>query len=265
MKHATSLAFALCVALSSTANARECDSKRLMKSKNHSSPSEPNLVDTADNAGTFKTLLAAVKAAGLVEALTSDKKLTVFAPTDAAFAKLPEGTIQSLLKPQNKDQLIKILTYHVIPGEVAFKDAVGLEQATALNKLDLTVNVKEGALFLNESRVINNDIQTSNGIIHVIDTVLLPPEDHHASPVKHVIISAIEKGAPLYNHGQHGACADIYELTAEALLLLPDTQLKDAQRNMLQKSLAKSQVSRSDRTRAWTMRLALNNVIASIH
>ena len=264
MNHAISFVAALSIALASTAHARDCESKRLMKSKAQSTSAGPDIVDTAVKAGSFKTLVAAVKAAGLVDALKSKEKLTVFAPTDEAFAKLPAGTIDSLLKPENKDQLIRILTYHVVPGEVAFKDAVGLEQATALNKLALDVSVKEGSLFLNQSRVINNDIQTSNGIIHVIDTVLLPPEKESSS-VKHVIISAIERGAPLYNHGQHGACADIYELTAEALLLLPDTQLQEAQRDTLQESLAKSQVSRSDRTRAWTMRIALNKVMASVH
>jgi uncharacterized surface protein with fasciclin (FAS1) repeats len=137
-----------------------------------------DIVDTAVSAGTFNTLVAAVKAAGLVDALKAEGPLTVFAPTDEAFAKLPEGTVESLLKPENKDKLVDILTYHVVSGKVMAETAVTLDKATALNKKDIALSVKSEALYLNgKAKVVKADIETSNGVIHVIDTVILPPSD----------------------------------------------------------------------------------------
>jgi uncharacterized surface protein with fasciclin (FAS1) repeats len=135
-----------------------------------------DIVDTAVAAGSFKTLVAAVKAAGLVEALKAEGPLTVFAPTDEAFAKLPAGTVETLLKPENKDKLIDILTYHVVSGNVPSKTAVTLDKATALNKKEIKLAVKEGSLTLNDTaKVAKADIECSNGVIHVIDTVIMPP------------------------------------------------------------------------------------------
>lgn len=135
---------------------------------------EKDIVDTAVAAGSFKTLAAALGAGGLVDALKGDGPFTVFAPTDEAFAKLPEGTVETLLKPENKDQLVDILTYHVVSGKVPSKVAVTLTEATALNKKMLALKVKDGSLFLNSSKVVTADIECSNGVIHVIDEVLLP-------------------------------------------------------------------------------------------
>ena len=137
-----------------------------------------DIVDTAVAAGSFKTLVAAVKAAGLVDALKADGPLTVFAPTDEAFAKLPAGTVEMLLKPENKEKLVSILTYHVVSGKVPSKTAVTLEKATALNKKDIKLAVKDGSLTLNGSaKVVTADIECSNGVIHVIDTVIMPPTE----------------------------------------------------------------------------------------
>ncbi|TDR22568.1 fasciclin domain-containing protein [Marinicella litoralis] len=135
-----------------------------------------DIVDTAVAAGSFNTLVAAVKAAGLVETLKGEGPFTVFAPTDAAFAKLPAGTIENLLKPENKDQLAAILTYHVVSGKVKAKDVVKLTSATTVQGSDVAIMVKDGAVVLNgNSNVVTTDIATSNGVIHVIDTVILPP------------------------------------------------------------------------------------------
>ncbi len=142
----------------------------------HQKAAGPDLVDTAVAAGDFNTLVAAVKAAGLVEALKGDGPLTVFAPTDEAFAKIPAETIQSLLLPENKDQLTKILTYHVIPGRVLAKDVVGLRSAKTLQGGEVAIGVAAGRVFLNNAQVVKTDIETSNGVIHVIDTVLMPAE-----------------------------------------------------------------------------------------
>jgi len=134
------------------------------------------IVETAVAAGSFKTLAAALGAAGLVETLNGEGPFTVFAPTDEAFAKLPEGTVEDLLKPENKDKLISILTYHVVAGKVMAEVAVTLDKATALNKADITLAVKDKVLTLNDSaKVVTADIDCSNGVIHVIDTVILPP------------------------------------------------------------------------------------------
>ncbi len=136
-----------------------------------------DIVDTAVAAGSFKTLVAAVKAAGLVETLKGPGPFTVFAPTDEAFAKLPAGTVETLLKPENKAKLVDILTYHVVAGNVPAAEAMKLKEATALNKKTITLEVKDGALYLNKSKVTTADVATSNGTIHIIDTVLMPPAD----------------------------------------------------------------------------------------
>jgi len=135
-----------------------------------------DIVDTAVANGSFKTLAAALEAAGLVDALKGDGPFTVFAPTDEAFAKLPEGTVETLLKPENKDQLIDILTYHVVSGNIPSKTAVTLDKATALNTKVIALEVKDGALTLNsDSKVALADVEATNGVIHVIDTVIFPP------------------------------------------------------------------------------------------
>jgi uncharacterized surface protein with fasciclin (FAS1) repeats len=134
-----------------------------------------DIVDTAVAAGQFGTLAAALQAGGLVETLKGDGPFTVFAPTDAAFAKLPEGTVETLLKPENKDQLVNILTYHVVSGKVDAATVTGLDSATALNGGTLNVMVHDdGSVMINNANVVSADVEASNGIIHVVDTVLLP-------------------------------------------------------------------------------------------
>ena len=133
-----------------------------------------DIVDIAVGAGQFNTLAAALDAAGLVDTLKSDGPFTVFAPTDAAFAKLPEGTVQSLLLPENKDKLIAILTYHVVPGNVMASDVVNLNAATTVNGGDVAIEVVDGNVMVDNATVVKTDIKASNGVIHVIDSVILP-------------------------------------------------------------------------------------------
>ncbi len=130
------------------------------------------IVDTAVSAGSFTTLVAAVKAAGLVETLMSEGPFTVFAPTDDAFAKLPAGTVEALLA--DPDQLRQILLYHVVPGKVSSTEVVKLTSATTAQGSDVKISVSKGAVKVNDATVTATDIQTSNGLIHVIDTVILP-------------------------------------------------------------------------------------------
>ena len=134
---------------------------------------EKDIVDTAAGSGDFSTLVAAVEAAGLVDTLKGDGPFTIFAPTDAAFAALPEGTVESLLQPENRDQLIAILTYHVVPGKVMSSDLSDGMEAKTVQGSDLTVHLGDGVK-INEATVTQPDIQTSNGVIHVVDTVILP-------------------------------------------------------------------------------------------
>jgi uncharacterized surface protein with fasciclin (FAS1) repeats len=138
-------------------------------------PSDANIPAVADKAGTFKTLLAAAKAAGLVDALSGNQDLTVFAPTDEAFAKLPKGTVEDLLKPENKDKLAGILKYHVVEGRVYSEDALAAKAAKTLQGASVKISVKDGAAFVDGAKIITTDIDASNGVIHVIDSVILPP------------------------------------------------------------------------------------------
>ena len=135
---------------------------------------EKDIVDTAVGAGDFTTLVAAVKAAGLVETLKSEGPFTVFAPTDAAFAKLPAGTVESLLKPENKEKLVAILTYHVVPGKVMAADVVKLTEAKTVQGKSAKVKVDGGTVMIDGAKVVKTDIHCTNGVINVIDAVILP-------------------------------------------------------------------------------------------
>ena len=132
-----------------------------------------DLVSVASGADNFKTLVAAVKAAGLVETLQGKGPLTVFAPTDAAFAKLPAGTVESLLKPENRDKLVAILTYHVVPSKVLAADAKTMEAKTVQGQ-SVKLVVSEAGVTVDNAKVLKTDVRAENGVIHVIDTVLLP-------------------------------------------------------------------------------------------
>ena len=134
-----------------------------------------DIVDTAVGAGTFNTLAAALTAADLVEVLKSEGPFTVFAPTDEAFAKLPEGTVESLLLPENKEQLVAILTYHVVAGSVTSDQVVTLDAAATVNGASVSITTSDAGVMVDDANVTAVDILASNGVIHVIDSVILPP------------------------------------------------------------------------------------------
>jgi len=138
--------------------------------------SNQDIVDTAVGAGQFKTLTAALKAADLVATLKGPGPFTVFAPTDEAFAKLPAGTVENLLKPENKAKLTAILTYHVVPGVVKAEQVSKLDQAKTVNGAMVKITTKGGKVTINDATVVKADTAASNGVIHVIDKVILPPE-----------------------------------------------------------------------------------------
>jgi uncharacterized surface protein with fasciclin (FAS1) repeats len=135
-----------------------------------------DIVDTAVAAGTFNTLATGLQAAGLVDTLKGTGPFTVFAPTDDAFSKLPPGTVESLLKPENREKLKAILLYHVVAGDVTAAQAMRMSSAKTVNGQDLKLTVSGGTVMVNDARVIKADISASNGVIHVIDTVLLPKD-----------------------------------------------------------------------------------------
>ena len=137
---------------------------------------EKDIVDTAVAAGDFKTLATALDAAGLVSTLKGEGPFTVFAPTDEAFAKLPAATLKNLLKPENKQQLVAILTYHVVPGKIEAAKVVKLDEAKSVSGKMIDIEVKGDTAMVNDAKVIKTDIPASNGIIHVIDTVIMPPK-----------------------------------------------------------------------------------------
>jgi uncharacterized surface protein with fasciclin (FAS1) repeats len=139
-----------------------------------SAAAKADIVDTAVAAGKFNTLATALKAAGLVETLKSDGPFTVFAPTDEAFAKLPAGTVENLLKPENKEQLIAVLTYHVVPAKALAKDVTSMSSAKTVNGKELALKTDGGKVMVNNATVVKADVEATNGVIHVIDTVLLP-------------------------------------------------------------------------------------------
>ena len=233
---------------------------------------EKDIVDTAVAAGSFKTLVAALKAAGLVETLKGDGPFTVFAPTDEAFAKLPKGKVESLLKAENKDKLTDILTYHVVSGKVPAKVAVTLKSATALNMQDIKVKNRKEGLFLNKSKVIKTDIMSSNGIIHVIDSVLMPPSKAkkesaalNRGDAMKLLHATIEKGVPLYNGGHHRACASVYESTARALAAMPSAAVSKRERRMLVSALAEAEKSHCMTTNAWTYRGVFDRMLLATH
>jgi transforming growth factor-beta-induced protein len=133
-----------------------------------------DIVDTAVSAGDFNTLVAAVQAADLVDTLKGEGPFTVFAPTDAAFAKLPAGTLEALLKPENKEKLQAILLYHVVPGKVMAAEVVGMNSSKTAGGQSVSISQKDGGVYVDNAKVVKTDIVCSNGVIHVIDTVIMP-------------------------------------------------------------------------------------------
>ena len=168
MKNNRIIALATLMAATITLSFTQASDKAAAKA-----PAKEDIIAVASGAGSFKTLVAAVKAAGLVETLQGSGPFTVFAPTDEAFAKLPEGTVADLLKPENKAKLVGILTYHVVPGKVMAAD-VKTMKAKTVNGQELDIKAADGKVTINDAKVIKTDISASNGVIHVIDSVVLP-------------------------------------------------------------------------------------------
>ena len=222
-----------------------------------------DIVDTAIGAGNFETLVTAVKTAGLVDTLKGEGPYTVFAPTDEAFAKLPKDTIDSLLKPENKKMLTEILTYHVIPGKVKAKKAAKLDSAKTVNGSEITINPKDESLMINNALVIKADIKTSNGIIHVIDTVLIPSSKSTVAKTNHIIMHAIHKGVPIFNSGHHSQTAFIYMDAGNQILDQCPSSTCPASMSTIKTAMQKASSTGCPTSQAWIMRNAFDEVLAA--
>ena len=222
-----------------------------------------DIVDTAVEAGSFKTLVAAVKAAGLVETLKGDGPFTVFAPTDEAFAKLPSGTIDSLLKPENKEKLVSILTYHVVPGKVKAKKAAKLDSAKTVNGTEISIAPSGKTLSINDSKVVKADIKTTNGIIHVIDAVLIPEPKKLSSNTNNIIKQAINKGVPMFNSGHHSQTAVLYMNAANEILGQCASSASPSSMQVIKSAMHKASAESCPTSQAWIMRHAFDQVLAS--
>jgi uncharacterized surface protein with fasciclin (FAS1) repeats len=241
---------------------------------------ERDIVETAVAAGSFETLAAALDAAGLVATLRGDGPFTVFAPTDAAFARLPEGTVESLLRPENRDRLTAILTYHVVPGRVTAEEVVRLDRAATVNGAEVRIRTRDGGVQVDDADVVTTDVFASNGVIHVIDEVLLPPEargeDDRDGAVRMALRSArgpgeareilhlaIARGVPLFNRGQVAGTVGIYEVAAAAVLAA-DFGLEGTVREALREGLREGRRTHGLRERAWVYRGALDRALDAL-
>ena len=212
--------------------AKQCPAQQMTTVSTTAPVQELDIVDTAVGAGSFNTLVAAVKAAGLVDTLKGDGPFTVFAPTDEAFKKLPPGTVENLLKPENLEQLQAILTYHVVSGDVLAADVVKLDSATTVEGQDVAIKVDGGIVMVNGAKVLKTDIKCKNGVIHVIDSVLLPPTqkdivDTAASAGNFTTLLAAAKAAGLVDTLKSDGPFTVFAPTDEAFGKIPVETLQE--------------------------------------
>lgn len=231
----------------------------------HPGETRANIVETAAETGQFGTLIAAAKAAGLAGALTGDGPLTVFAPTDEAFDALPAGTVETLLRPENKDRLARILKYHVVPGRVGSDRLADGASVETLAGERAGFQATEGGFAIEGARITATDIEASNGIVHVIDRVILPPErtiEVSRLGPDELIRMAIDTGAPMFNHGNPEATAALYTITAQSLVSF--ARLTGAQERRLARGIMDARAAGSPAKAAWALRYALDDVADSL-
>ncbi len=242
----------------------------LVMASTHLSAAEArkDVIITVKDAGSFKTLIKALDAAGLTETLKGPGPFTIFAPTDAAFDKLPEGKLDSLLKPENRNELVAILNYHVVPGRLNVAKVSDMPRLRTLQGSDLMVVSRGKGVTVGGARITETDVMAGNGVIHVIDTVLTParPRTTHGSApeARRMIATAIEKGGPMYTNGNYEKCAAVYEKACRSLLKdFPDA-LNEGARKRLRNSMTESRAEQDPRKRAWILRQALDDVHTSL-
>jgi uncharacterized surface protein with fasciclin (FAS1) repeats len=222
-------------------------------------PADKTIPETAAAAGKFGTLLAAAKAAGLAEVLGGDGPFTVFAPTDEAFSKLPDGTVASLLEPGNKQKLVNILKYHVVAGRVYSEDALAAKSAKTLEGSVVTVSVNNQGAMINDAKLVATDVDASNGVIHIIDSVLMPPAK--TSDARRVLQDAVAQGSALYNSGHHAACADLYQQTLTGLM---SAKVGDSLQQHMSSVISSAGGQHCDTQRAWTLRRGIDQMYTQL-
>ena len=243
-------------------------------------PEERTLDEVAADAGSFGTLIAAANAAGLVDTLRGDGPLTVFAPTEDAFGALPKGTIDSLLQSENRSKLAEILKYHVVSGRVYSDQALKLSSAPTVQGGAVPITRTESGALVGDARLVDTDIEAANGVIHIIDRVLLPSSGASPGPpstvtaarpamggreeAKRALRDAIQRGAPIYNAGDPGECARIYEETLGRIVDTPDIGLSDASRDRLRTTLRAVPQMASQSARAWALRGQIDRLLAEL-
>jgi uncharacterized surface protein with fasciclin (FAS1) repeats len=223
-------------------------------------PQQAKIPEVADAAGQFSTLLAAVGAAGLAETLSGDGPFTVLAPTDDAFGKLPEGTVDTLLKPQNREKLAEILKFHVLSGRVYSEDAVDAGAAKTVQGQLVSTSVTADGLLIGNATVLKADLETANGVIHVIDTVLLPAEMDAAQAMR-TLKNAISRGVPIYNHGNHSECADIYAEACQSIVDSAGDEIPGHVVHALRSALNRAGQLRHSGSRAWALRHGMDSAL----
>ncbi|MBK8978065.1 MAG: fasciclin domain-containing protein [Planctomycetes bacterium] len=228
-------------------------------------PARParDLIESARAAGSFETLLAAVEAAGLVEVLRGEGPFTVLAPTDEAFGTLGADALQDLLRPENREQLVAILKNHVIAGSVSSADALRAGSATTLGGGEMAIRLEKGRLRIGAANVLENDLLASNGVIHAIDAVLLPPAaaaipaDRRAAG-RLLLERTVELGAPLFNDGDPASCAALYETALLGLAGLGAELLDEAARREVDAARSDAAKAGTARERAWRLRRGID-------
>ena len=222
-------------------------------------PKLDSIPATAKAAGQFNTLLAAVEAADLASVLSGPGPFTVFAPTDEAFDKLPAGTVESLLQAENKQKLTDILKYHVISGRVYDDDAVKAGSAKTLLGRGIDISLSADGVRINDALLRKKNIETSNGVVHVIDSVLIPTSISWTT-VMSSVTDAINEGAPIFNAGHHARCCDIYMETMEIISAAGIENADAGTMTMIDQTLAKARETHCDTARAWVLRRGLDSL-----
>jgi uncharacterized surface protein with fasciclin (FAS1) repeats len=246
------------------------------RSSSNTAPAPGNLVQVAQQAGSFGTLLKAAQAAGLAQTLASPGPFTVFAPTDDAFRRLGSHAVADLLKPENKDKLRAILLLHVVPAQVSAAQAAGLREAKTAAGPRVSLSLADGRLRVAGVAITATDIQASNGVIHVIDRVITPDRAKDALPEAssesagsaesmtpvQLMQLAIERGSGLFNRGDADACAALYEVACRAMLAMSDSAVTPQARTALRDALNNATQARDDAAKAWALREGLDRAMA---
>lgn len=226
---------------------------------NAEATTEQSIPAIASSSERLETLVAAVTAAELVDALSGEGPFTVFAPTDEAFGRLPEGTIESLLEEPGKKTLTRILTHHVIPGRYEASDLVGMDSIETLAGTSLTLASLKGRLLVEESIVESANIGASNGVVHIIDRVLLPPVE--VDPLEVLLEQAIDRGVPLFNDGNIEACCAVYSTALDAVIIGDSWGLCSDRTKELAESVSEAARDKDERSRAWAYRRIIDSLL----